>query len=239
MQSPYASSGYRPQSGYAPTPAGYPSSVSEAPQRYPEHQGYRPPPEQSLSRMSDRPSAQSNGYDRRVEDYAPLGSEGPPRALAYEQPHSRIGEELQQQRSHLNISPETFRRQLGRASPLPQAVQGAQAQLKGPGGDPSIKSEFGRMFSGLGSGLGGQPGVSTPTRGSPLPYGRMDGADLGSGELDSLQMVRSASRGLKNKRRAKEEDGRAESEVGDRVGTPLGSKRIKSSSHHHHPHIVQ
>ena len=48
----------------------------------------------------------------------------------------------------------------GRSSPLPQAVQGAQAQAKGPTNEPGIKNEFARMFSGIGSGVGSA--VSTP-----------------------------------------------------------------------------
>ena len=48
----------------------------------------------------------------------------------------------------------------GRVSPLPQAVQGAQARMKGPTSEPGIKKEFGMMFSGIGSGVGSN--MSTP-----------------------------------------------------------------------------
>ena len=48
----------------------------------------------------------------------------------------------------------------GRVSPLPQAVQGAQAQLRGPASEPGIKNEFARIFPGIGSGVGSA--VSTP-----------------------------------------------------------------------------
>ena len=48
----------------------------------------------------------------------------------------------------------------GRISPLPQAVQGAQARMKGPTSEPGIKKEFGMMFSGIGSGVGSN--MSTP-----------------------------------------------------------------------------
>ncbi|KAI9804660.1 MAG: hypothetical protein M1833_006735 [Piccolia ochrophora] len=73
-----------------------------------------------------------------------------------------------QQRQHtpkglLNVSTEGNKRS-GRISPLPQAVQGAQGQHSGPGSGPAIKSEFGRMFSGIGSGVGSV----TPTTGPPV-----------------------------------------------------------------------
>lgn len=74
-----------------------------------------------------------------------------------------------QHRSFLGLVNEQAR--FERGSPLPQAVQGAQSQPAGSGRDPGIKSEFGRMFSGLGSGVGSTPqpnGTSTPTRRSPL-----------------------------------------------------------------------
>ncbi|KAI7357033.1 hypothetical protein KC354_g10198 [Hortaea werneckii] len=65
----------------------------------------------------------------------------------------------------------------GRNSPLPQAVQGAQPRHVGPGGgNPGIKMEFGRMFSGIGSGVGsttpnaGQNGTTTPSRMSPARH---------------------------------------------------------------------
>ncbi|MBE7180224.1 MAG: hypothetical protein INR71_03280 [Terriglobus roseus] len=250
---PYGS--FRPQPAYS-APSGYGSNVASSPSKQDVHQppqgvadvrSFRPASEQPLPRPQDaygaRPSGHYNGIDRRADEYSTAPPDAPPRSHPYDPPMSRFGEELQHQRSHLNISPETIRRQVGRNSPLPQAVQGAQAQHKGPGGDPSIKSEFGRMFSGLGSGIGGGHGITTPSRGSPMPQSRIDASELPSGELDSLEMVRSGSRGLKGRRRFKEEDGRANSEMGDRIGTPSGAKRMKHShtpaAHHHHPHIVQ
>ncbi|KAK4693706.1 hypothetical protein P7C71_g3750, partial [Lecanoromycetidae sp. Uapishka_2] len=64
-------------------------------------------------------------------------------------------------------------RRPGRISPLPQAVQGAQGQTRGPSSDPSIKNEFSRMFAGIGSGVGSagmNSGASTPFKPpSPAP----------------------------------------------------------------------
>lgn len=197
----------------------------------------------AVDTYSSRPT---NGFDMRAEEILAPTANNQPRSIPYEHAASRIGEEIQQQRSYLNVSPETIRKgQLGRASPLPQAVQGAQAQHKGPGADPSIKNEFGRMFSGLGSGLGSGPGgngVSTPSRGSPLPQTRPDNLDSNSVTDLDLQMVRSGSRGMKKNRRLKDEEGRADSELVERAGTPSGVKRAKHTqptAHHHHPHSHQ
>ncbi|KAI4195728.1 MAG: hypothetical protein LQ348_002414 [Seirophora lacunosa] len=67
---------------------------------------------------------------------------------------NKIGDEIivQQPRHSLSLLIENGRR--GRVSPLPQAVQGAQGRNSGPASDPGIKNEFGRMFSGIGSGVG-------------------------------------------------------------------------------------
>ncbi|KAF2839568.1 hypothetical protein M501DRAFT_720095 [Patellaria atrata CBS 101060] len=169
------------------------------------------------------------------------------RSSSFDQMTRKHGEEMQRQRSFLNVSPETARK-AGRASPLPQAVQGAQAQLVGPSGDPSIKSEFGRPFSGLGGGfitpLPGN-GTSTPLRGSPVPQNGAESLPAHvSDDLERTKLVRTdSSRSGRKGRRVKDEEGRNDSE-GDGRGTPTlngrGSKRSKYSHpvphHHHHPH---
>lgn len=86
-------------------------------------------------------------------------------------------------------SPEMSRKSLsllndnkrGRVSPLPQAVQGAQAQLRGPASEPGIKNEFARMFSGIGSGVGSA--VSTPVPPDTQPLG-LPSSPLGLEEVD-------------------------------------------------------
>lgn len=53
-----------------------------------------------------------------------------------------------------------------RVSPLPQITQGAtQTDTDGLTGEPSIKNEFGRMFSGIGSGVGSALQIPTPVNG--------------------------------------------------------------------------
>jgi hypothetical protein len=151
-------------------------------------------------------------------------------------------QQMQQQRSFLGVE---FNRK-GRISPLPQAVQGAQAQLGGPGGEPGIKSEFGRMFSGIGSGVSGL-GVPSPVSANAqsMPFsnsGQLRREDLeGFANQDSpmdngSHKPRSSSRGgaTSRRRKLKEEDGRDdESSTGRR--TPSGrGKRTKTHHHHHH-----
>jgi hypothetical protein len=148
----------------------------------------------------------------------------------YDQP-PRMGEAMQHSKSHIGFGLEASRR-TGRASPLPQAVQGAQAQPLSIGKDPGIKSEFGRMFSGLGSGLGS----TTPSRGSPLPH---NGQGSFSHELDTGDMMRrvNSQQGRKPKR-VKDEDGIFDVDSVDGRGTPSGVRGAKRNKHHHHhvPH---
>jgi len=146
-------------------------------------------------------------------------------------------------RSLLNISPEFNRK--GRNSPLPQAVQGAQSRHIGPGGDnPGIKMEFGRMFSGLGSGVGsttptaGQSvnGTATPSRASPTRH--VEDGDSARTAVTDMQGVKETAKGTsktgrKNGRGVREDekhdaDGRATPDL------QKGSKRTKTTHHHHH-----
>jgi len=146
-----------------------------------------------------------------------------------------------QNRNHLAI--QEINRTKGRISPLPQAVQGAQPQLPGPAGEPGIKSEFGRVFSGLGGGIGGL-GVSNPVTSGPPPApfsnstSRRDEGEqpvAHDSPADGAKMVREGSRG--RRRKLKEEDPREEDSSG-RL-TPGGKvKRPKTLPHHHHHQYV-
>lgn len=135
-----------------------------------------------------------------------------------------------QNRSFLAFGPDANRR-TGRASPLPQAVQGAQAQPLSIGKDPHVKSEFGRMFSGLG-GLGS----STPSRGSPMPQGAQEAVPFGTDLNEHLRLQRVNSQNGRKPKRVKDEEVFDE-ESNDGRTTPLGmrgNKRNKHSHHHHH-----
>lgn len=142
-------------------------------------------------------------------------------------------------RSILGASQEAHRR-LERFSPLPQAVQGASGQPVGSGRDPTIKSEFGRMFSGLGSGVGSTPVPMAPaSNGSPTP----NRGDRRTSHPDGLWDRPSRSPGAERLKRAYEAEGRFDVDGIDGRTTPglTGSrgKRTKHSHmtphHHHHP----
>lgn len=168
------------------------------------------------------PTSDPNSLERqRTEPLArSLSSSG--RSL-YDQP-SRMGEAMQHSKSHIGFGLEASRR-TGRASPLPQAVQGASAQPLSVGKDPGIKSEFGRMFSGLGSGLGS----TTPSRGSPMPQNGQGSFESDNGEM----MRRIGSQQGRKPKRVKDEEGIFDIETTDGRGTP-GARGTKRNKHHHH-----
>lgn len=147
----------------------------------------------------------------------------------------RMGEEMQHSKSHIGFGLEASRR-TGRASPLPQAVQGAQAQPSSIGKDPGIKSEFGRMFSGLGSGL--SKGSVTPSRGSPMPQNRQ-GSFTYDPESGDMVLQRVNSQPGRKPKRVKDEDV-FDVDSNDGRGTPSGVRGAKRNKHshtgHHHHH---
>lgn len=160
---------------------------------------------------------------------------------------SKVGDEnvIQQPRHSLSLLIENGKR--GRVSPLPQAVQGAQGRNSGPASDPGIKNEFGRMFSGIGSGVGSSgpmgSGTSTPFLGSPKvnhePERRTPFAVRG----ELIEIPRSGNRSKLGKRGlGKDGDSRAEFEA---AGTPnptgtSGARGVKKKyMHYHHPHNHQ
>ena len=214
------------------------------PPNVPEQPRSHPPPFEQYRRQADSHLPPANhetihGLHRGGVHSQPPEHRRESQELArgFPEQHGRVmGEEMQRSRSFLSIGSDASRR--GRASPLPQAVQGVQAQYSGPSGDPSIKSEFGRIFQGLGSGLGGHiPGSSTPSRQSPMPQrGPEDAITLSDNE--GLKMARVGSRGgAKGRRRIKDED-RMDGENVDGRGTPLGTrggKRPRMSHAHHLP----
>lgn len=163
------------------------------------------------------------------------GVGGPP---MYDSPRNRSIEELNaphgNQRNLLGIQ-EINRK--GRISPLPQAVQGAQPQVAGPAGEPGIKSEFGRMFSGIGSGVGA---ISSPVpTGAQLPFNAMGllRREEPDGPLHE-PVVEMAKPGRGKRRKLKEEDLRDEEGSTGR-STPVGgrAKKAKTHAHHHHQYV--
>jgi histone deacetylation protein Rxt3 len=209
-----------------------PTSTVEAPRSHPNIlEALRRPPEPFTSQDQIPQQTRSAFEPDRFRDDALM------RRSESRDSRRLGGEEMQQSRSLLGISSEPNKR--GRASPLPQAVKGAQAQLLGPGSDPSIKSEFGRLFQGLGSGLGG-PGNLTPSRQSPVPQRMRD--EVASGHLsdnEGVKMTRigsQAGRGLG--RRPRDESARPELEEGRRtpvvdgiIGRPAKRARLGQAVH--------
>ncbi|KAI9706397.1 MAG: hypothetical protein M1836_003402 [Candelina mexicana] len=158
-------------------------------------------------------------------------------------------EDLSQPRNLLSVGSDNNRKG-GRISPLPQAVQGAQAQMSGPGGEPGIKSEFGRMFSGIGSGVGSATSIAGPINsGTQTPFSQSpSNRDVernipsgAGGETGDSKVSRASSKGRKRGRKVKNDDNKVESESGDGRGTPSlvsarGARKSKHSHSHHHHH---
>ncbi|KAF1963052.1 Rxt3-domain-containing protein [Byssothecium circinans] len=237
------------------------SRREEPPPLYRGYGGYSAPPQgpspfgphgpedmvrgRSLDHLSHRateqyhaaPTSDPNSVDRQKSEQLSRslssGGSGYPGRGLYDQ-YRRIGEDLNHAKSLLAFGPDVNRR-TGRASPLPQAVQGAQAQPLSIGKDPHVKSEFGRMFSGLG-GLGS----STPSRGSPMPQGSQDAHPPGADLNEHLRLQRVNSQNGRKPKRVKDEDGGFEHDDMDGRGTPLGSRGAKRNKHahpgHHHHH---
>lgn len=127
----------------------------------------------------------------------------------------------------------------GRVSPLPQAVQGAQPMSQGPAGEPGIKSEFGRMFSGIGSGVRGI-GVSSPgPSGAQIPFSN---PNLRRDEVEAPHQEPAsevpAAKPRRKRGKPKDEDGKGDDDSNGRA-TPVGKgKRAKTNAHHHHHQYV-
>ncbi|KAK2758322.1 hypothetical protein FQN54_004168 [Arachnomyces sp. PD_36] len=149
-------------------------------------------------------------------------------------------DELLHHRNLLNINAENKR--AGRLSPLPQAVQGAQAQPAGPTGEPGIKNELGRVFSGIGSGVGvsapGQvgSGPSTPVTASPFKRDDAMVRSASGGINDGAIPKRAASGTGKRGRKPKDEESKDGSENGgtQRTSGARGGRRGRHVHHHHH-----
>ncbi|CAJ2510650.1 Uu.00g062750.m01.CDS01 [Anthostomella pinea] len=123
----------------------------------------------------------------------------------------------------------------GRVSPLPQAVQGAQPLLQGPAGEPGIKSEFGRMFSGIGSGVRGI-GVSSPVpSGAQIPFSNASLVRRDDVEPPAPEpVVEAPVKAQRKRRKPKDDDGKGDDDSTGR-NTPVGrAKRTKTLAHHHH-----
>lgn len=178
----------------------------------------------SVQSQSDR---SVHGDRLRNRPYSPFAGSVASQSGPLEDQLRKGSDELSQHRAILALANESKR---GRYSPLPQAVQGAQAQTPQP--DAGIKTEHGRVFSGIGSGLGSASAAQTPTP-QPLsasPFKRDEGGNRLS-EENLMKMSRSASGINKRNRKALDGDNRAESDMGDVKKS--GPGRGKRSKNHH------
>lgn len=153
---------------------------------------------------------------------------------------NRVDDVVQSHRTMLGLLNDNKRP--GRVSPLPQAVQGAQEQKRGPSSDPIIKNEFSRMFAGIGSGVGStgmNSGTSTPFPPSPKPESERRITFTGSDAL-----ARNGSRIGKRARKPRYDEPKGPEIVDVRATTgsvgAKGIKRSKNGTHHHgHVHVHQ
>ncbi len=160
---------------------------------------------------------------------------------------SRTGEEMNQlQKSSLSLFMENQKRG-GRVSPLPQAVQGAQGKLSTPASDPGIKSEFARMFIGIGSGVGSagpmRSETSTPFQRSPIrnheperrtPFG-------GRTDLNDVNKPRTGSRSSRRSKKLKEDEHKLDAENRNgRASTGMTiSRGVKRSRTSHYKYVAR
>ncbi|KAJ4144117.1 hypothetical protein NW765_001273 [Fusarium oxysporum] len=123
----------------------------------------------------------------------------------------------------------------GRISPLPQAVQGAQLQQPGPTGEPGIKSEFGRMFAGIGNGV---MGVSSPIASTAMPFTNASLAKREDSEnITPESGTEAGGKSTKGRRRKlKDDDGKGDDDSSGRATPANRAKRPKTHQHHHHHH---
>lgn len=157
--------------------------------------------------------------------------------------YARNGEELINHRNSLAMMLDNGKR-AGRASPLPQAVQGAQGRTDGPSRDPSIKNEFSRMFAGIRSGVSSSglagSGTSTPFPPSPRPSVENEQrlSFVGRNDLHKPTESRNGSRMGKRGKKIKEDDSKEAGFVDGRtVAGNNGARGVKHGKHNHHHHM--
>ena len=155
---------------------------------------------------------------------------------------TRVGEDASQ--NHRSLLSLLENKRLGRTSPIPQAVQGAQVQKRGPSTDPTIKNEFSRMFTGIRTGVsstGMNSGTTTPfPPPSPKPSTEPERRPPFNGRGDLVEFARARNGSKIGKRASKKvkDDDPKETEVTDgRSATgPTGTRGIKRKTVHHHHH---
>lgn len=152
-------------------------------------------------------------------------------------------EELLHHRNLLAVGADVKRG--GRASPLPQAVQGAQAPFISPTGETAIKNELGRVFSGIGSGVGGvgatsaPSGQSTPLGASPFKRDSFTGRSMNAEPMDDATRIAQSSSAAGRRARKSRDDEQMEIEANDPRGvlSARNARRSRHAHHHHHQYV--
>lgn len=171
----------------------------------------------------------------------------PPPSIVYNHAQGPAPTDAQRLRQGEDTGPLNHQRNLlmvqenrkGRVSPLPQAVQGVQPQQPGPAAEPGIKSEFGRMFSGIGSGVGTM-GLSSPiASGASGPFtnaslAKRDEVDSSAADSapDGNGNGNGSGKAQKGRRRKLKDEG-ADDDNSERLTPGAKAKRVKGQQHHH------
>lgn len=199
--------------------------------------------------QQDQQAAARQRAEVKAQQSAFAGSMPPnPQYTQHDSPQRRVIEEappqmMQQHQSQRGLLSVQDNRRGGRVSPIPQAVQGAQSQQPGPAGEPSIKSEFGKIFPGIGSGVAlslSSPVAGSTTGGLPFSGSRREDLDSPSAHNSPIENGSSAiPRPFGRRRKLKEED-RNDDDSSTGRQTPNGrGKRTKHAAHRHiHQHRV-
>ncbi|KAM3501947.1 hypothetical protein MY10362_005187 [Beauveria mimosiformis] len=209
------------QDRYAPTSHPHPHPQASAAA---STQPYDSPERAPLDRQPPAGRAREDQHQQ-----IPPGYHNPAHGPApYDAARHRNGDDQSSQIHQRNLLGVQDMNRKGRMSPLPQAVQGAQPQQPGPAGEPGIKSEFGRMFAGIGSGVGNM-GASNPV--TSAPSGQVGAGALGKDEDHAADGTKKPRR-----RKLKDDIDRPDDEsTGRRTPVGRGAKRVKG--HHHHQYV--
>ncbi|KAM5512090.1 histone deacetylation protein Rxt3 [Fusarium oxysporum f. sp. phaseoli] len=235
---------YPPGAPYPPHGHSYqrPPPDRYAPSSHPPAQNMPPGPapyeSPDRARMTLIPTQQPQHSHRRPEEGPPPptiaynGAHGPGQ---YDSPRHRNSDDASAPNGQRNLLAIQEMNRKGRISPLPQAVQGAQLQQPGPTGEPGIKSEFGRMFAGIGNGV---MGVSSPIASTAIPFTNASLAKREDSEnITPESGTEAGGKSTKGRRRKlKDDDGKGDDDSSGRATPANRAKRPKTHQHHHHHH---
>ncbi|KLP21991.1 Uncharacterized protein LW94_11209 [Fusarium fujikuroi] len=237
---------YPPGAPYPPHGHSYqgPPPDRYAPSSHPPAQNMPPGPapyeSPDRARMTLIPTQQPQHPHRRPEEGPPPpkiaynGAHGPGQ---YDSPRHRNSDDASAPNGQRNLLAIQEMNRKGRISPLPQAVQGAQLQQPGPTGEPGIKSEFGRMFAGIGNGV---MGVSSPIASAAMPFTNASLAKREDSEnITPDSGTEAGGKATKGRRRKlKDDDGKGDDDSSGRATPANRAKRPKTHQHHHHHQYV-